>query len=165
MRAMPISPLMGCPNGSREASRRQRKSVSRRSCWIAPEALPRKSSAKARPRRGCPRLRRQNRLYEYGPNVVAQEQRHPKLTLLLHALVNPLVILLAVLAAISFSTEDYRAGSVMSLMVILGVVLRFVQEARAGYRRCQAPGHDQCKSDRPSRRPIKRCTARGACSR
>jgi magnesium-transporting ATPase (P-type) len=35
------------------------------------------------------------RLYEHGPNVVAQERRHPKLSLLIHALVNPLVILLS----------------------------------------------------------------------
>ena len=31
----------------------------------------------------------------------------------------------------SFLTGDFRAGSVMLLMVVLGVVLRFVQEARA----------------------------------
>ena len=34
-------------------------------------------------------------------------------------------------ATISFATGDPRAGTVMSLMVILGVSLRFVQEARA----------------------------------
>ena len=44
---------------------------------------------------------------------------------------NPLVILLIVLATISFATGDARAGTVMTLMVILGVLLRFVQEARA----------------------------------
>jgi Mg2+-importing ATPase len=37
-----------------------------------------------------------------------------------------LVILLAALATISFATGDYRAGTVMVLMVILGVGLRFV---------------------------------------
>ena len=44
---------------------------------------------------------------------------------------NPLVILLSVLATISFATGDARAGTVMTLMVILGVMLRFVQETRA----------------------------------
>ncbi len=45
---------------------------------------------------------------------------------------NPLVILLPiVLATLSFATGDARAGSVMTLMVVLGVMLRFVQEARA----------------------------------
>jgi Mg2+-importing ATPase len=47
---------------------------------------------------------------------------------LLTATRNPLVILLIVLAIISFATGD--AGTVMSLMVILGVSLRCVQEAR-----------------------------------
>ncbi len=73
----------------------------------------------------------ERRLQEYGPNVVAREERHPRLHLLGKALINPLVILLLVLAASSFVTGDFRAGGVMLLMVILGVVLRFVQEARA----------------------------------
>ncbi|HSW44403.1 MAG TPA: magnesium-translocating P-type ATPase [Phycisphaerae bacterium] len=71
------------------------------------------------------------RLEEYGPNVVAQERRHGKLALLGKALSNPLVILLLILSAVSFLTGDVQAGTVMSMMVVLGVVLRFVQESRA----------------------------------
>ena len=44
---------------------------------------------------------------------------------------NPLVILLTVLATVSYATGDLRAGSVMLSMVILGLGLRFVQETRA----------------------------------
>lgn len=71
------------------------------------------------------------RYQRYGPNVVAREERHPRIRLLGKALINPLVILLLVLAVSSFLTGDYRAGGVVLVMVILGVVLRFVQEARA----------------------------------
>lgn len=71
------------------------------------------------------------RLEQSGPNVVGQEQRHGRLRLLGKACVNPLVLLLLLLASISFATGDARAGSVMLVMVVLGVVLRFVQEARA----------------------------------
>lgn len=71
------------------------------------------------------------RLQEYGPNVVAQDKRHSRLKLLGRALVNPLVILLSILATISVLTGDIRAAIVMTIMVVLGVVLRFVQEARA----------------------------------
>jgi Mg2+-importing ATPase len=71
------------------------------------------------------------RLQEHGPNVVAREQRNPRLRLLAKAMINPLVILLLVLASSSFLTGDVRAGSIILLMVVLGVVLRFVQEARA----------------------------------
>ncbi len=73
----------------------------------------------------------ERRLKEHGPNVVAQDKGHSRLKLLGHALVNPLVILLSILAAISALTGDFRAASVMMAMVVLGVVLRFVQEARA----------------------------------
>ena len=73
----------------------------------------------------------ERRLREYGPNVVARDERHPHIQLLGKALINPLVILLVVLAASSFVTGDVRAGCVILLMVFLGVILRFVQEARA----------------------------------
>lgn len=65
-----------------------------------------------------------------GPNVVAASKHRGWLWRLLTAARNPLVILLTVLATISFATGDARAGSVMVLMVVLGVGLRFVQEAR-----------------------------------
>jgi Mg2+-importing ATPase len=68
---------------------------------------------------------------EVGPNVVAANKHRGWPWRLLTATRNPLVILLIVLAATSFATGDSRAGSVMALMVILGVLLRFVQEARA----------------------------------
>jgi Mg2+-importing ATPase len=71
------------------------------------------------------------RLKEYGPNVVAREASHSHLRLLGKALINPLVILLLVIAASSFLTGDFRAGIVVLLMIILGVGLSFFQETRA----------------------------------
>ncbi len=71
------------------------------------------------------------RLERHGPNEVAQERRHGWGRRLAITCANPLVILLTVLAVISFATGDPRAGTVMTLMVILGVSLRFVQESRA----------------------------------
>src|SRR5256712_1003774 len=71
------------------------------------------------------------RLDRYGPNVVASDERHTRLRLLLRACLNPLVLLLAVLAAISLATGDVRAAAVMAVMIVLGVSLRFAQEARA----------------------------------
>jgi Mg2+-importing ATPase len=72
-----------------------------------------------------------SRLREFGPNVVAKDERHPRIKLLRKALINPLVILLVVLSGSSFLTGDLRAGFVILLMVVLGVVVQFVQEARA----------------------------------
>ena len=71
------------------------------------------------------------RLEIFGPNEVAQERRHEWLHRIWVAVRNPLVILLTVLATISYATGDLRAGTVMLLMVILGVSLRFVLETKA----------------------------------
>jgi Mg2+-importing ATPase len=71
------------------------------------------------------------RLERYGPNVVAQEKQHTRLGLLARAMINPLVILLLILATVSLLTGDLKAAIVMSAMVVLGVVLRFVQESKA----------------------------------
>jgi P-type Mg2+ transporter len=77
----------------------------------------------------------QRRLIECGPNEVGGEQRFTRLRLLIKACVNPLVILLSVLATITFATaqsrSDIAGGMLMLIMVVLGVSLRFFQEARA----------------------------------
>src|SRR5271166_3373921 len=77
----------------------------------------------------------QRRLEEFGPNVVTHEARFTRLKLFVRACLNPLVILLVVLAAISFATaeevSDLVGGGLMVVMVVLGVSLRFIQEARA----------------------------------
>lgn len=72
------------------------------------------------------------RLAQYGPNVLAQDQQAGLAKLLWHAAINPLVILLAVLATISFATGDARAGIMMAVMIVMGLGLKLVQESRAG---------------------------------
>jgi Mg2+-importing ATPase len=71
------------------------------------------------------------RLEEYGPNVLAKDKRPGFGKLLWRSLRNPLVILLAVLATISFATSDVRAGLMMLSMIALSVGLKLVQETRA----------------------------------
>src|SRR5215469_6057707 len=77
----------------------------------------------------------EQRLEEYGPNVVASDERFTRMRLFIRSCLNPLVILLAVLATISFATaqdtSDYVGGVLMVLMIVLGVSLRFIQESRA----------------------------------
>jgi len=73
----------------------------------------------------------ERRLEVHGPNEIATQRPVTWPIRLLHTLRNPLVILLAVLAAVSLATGDARAATVMVLMIILGVTLRFTQEARA----------------------------------
>jgi P-type Mg2+ transporter len=71
------------------------------------------------------------RLERFGPNSLAAAAGHPRSRLLARAFLNPLVLLLSALAAVSLATGDRRAAAVMALMVATGVALRFVQEARA----------------------------------
>src|SRR5882724_6979413 len=71
------------------------------------------------------------RLEQYGPNEVAHEKKQSWIQRLYIAARNPLVILLTVLAILSFATGDFRAGTMMVFMVVLGLALRFVQETRA----------------------------------
>jgi P-type Mg2+ transporter len=71
------------------------------------------------------------RLEVFGPNEVAYEKKDGWLYRLYTAARNPLVILLSVLAILSYSTGDFAAGTIMMLMVALGMSLRFIQETRA----------------------------------
>jgi P-type Mg2+ transporter len=73
-----------------------------------------------------------DRLAEHGPNVLSQDGRAGIATLIGHAVLDPLVVLLGVLATISFATGDPRAGTLMLAMILLSVGLKLVQEARAG---------------------------------
>jgi Mg2+-importing ATPase len=71
------------------------------------------------------------RLARHGPNVLARDRRPGLALLLWRAVLNPLVILLAVLATISFATGDVRAAAMMLSMIVLSVGLKLVQESRA----------------------------------
>jgi Mg2+-importing ATPase len=75
------------------------------------------------------------RLEIFGPNEVAQEKQHGWLRRLWIASRNPLVILLTILAIITFATaggaSDYVTGSIMLAMVLLALSLRLIQETKA----------------------------------
>src|SRR5512135_1452796 len=71
------------------------------------------------------------RLLKSGPNEIAIQKPVGWPRRLSRMVLNPLVLLLAVLAGVALATGDVRAASVVSLMIVLGVTLRFVQESRA----------------------------------
>ena len=80
---------------------------------------------------GLTQAEAEKRALTAGPNEVAQEKPQGWPVRLLKIALNPLVILLTILSAVSFVTGDARAGTVMAMMVALSVGLRFWQEARA----------------------------------
>ncbi len=92
------------------------------------------------------------RLAKYGPNILAKDQRPGFGKLLWRALRNPLVILLAVLATISFATGDVRAGVMMVSMIVLSVGLKLVQETKATNAAAKAQVDDLGNGHRVARR-------------
>src|SRR6202166_1927315 len=80
---------------------------------------------------GLTQAEAEERAWRTGPIEVAQERKQGWPVRVLKIIRNPLVILLAILSAVSFLTGDALAGSVMAIMVALSVGLRFWQEARA----------------------------------
>jgi Mg2+-importing ATPase len=66
-----------------------------------------------------------------GFNEVDREKARPWWVHLWHCYSNPFSLLLTVLALISYFTEDMKAAIVISLMIVLSTVLRFVQETRS----------------------------------
>ena len=71
------------------------------------------------------------RLKKIGTNEIAREKHQSALMRLLSNVKNPLLLLLVALGVLSYLTGDLRATVVIFVMVVLGVVLRFVQELRA----------------------------------
>ncbi len=67
----------------------------------------------------------------FGSNEITPGRKREWLQRLWMAVRNPLVLLLTVLATVAYATEDFRSGTMMLLMVALGVSLRFVQETKA----------------------------------
>lgn len=73
----------------------------------------------------------EDRIDNFGTNVVAKEKKETWLTAVWENIKNPLIILLIVLGIISYFTGDKRATIMIGLMVVLGVTLRYFQETRA----------------------------------
>jgi P-type Mg2+ transporter len=71
------------------------------------------------------------RLEKYGPNEVAHERPGRWPVLLLRNFKNPFVGVLAVLGLVSYVTDDTKGTILVSVMVALSVLMRFLQEFRS----------------------------------
>lgn len=71
------------------------------------------------------------RFAHHGANVLTRDRRPSRMRLLLHALRNPLVILLAMLATVSVLTGDLEAALIMSCMLLMSVGIKLFQESKA----------------------------------
>jgi len=68
---------------------------------------------------------------EFGKNVIAQEQKRHWTVMLLANFKNPFIGVLIILGLVSYFTDDLKASVVVSIMVLVSVGMRFLQEYRS----------------------------------
>ena len=68
---------------------------------------------------------------EFGPNEVARERLPAWYSLLLGNFTNPFILVLIGLGAVSYVTGDMEGTTVVGVMVIVSVLMRFLQEYRS----------------------------------
>jgi len=73
----------------------------------------------------------ERRLEEYGYNDVAREKRLPIASRLLGIVKNPLILLLSILALVSYLIQDISAVIVIASLLFVSIFLRFFQEMSA----------------------------------
>jgi Mg2+-importing ATPase len=74
----------------------------------------------------------ERRRLRFGPNRVAYERRTGLMAQLLGRLLNPLVVLLITLAAVSLLMRDQESAIIILAMVLLSISLSLVQERKSG---------------------------------
>lgn len=72
-----------------------------------------------------------NRLSQYGPNRLAEEERISKLKILLDQFKSPLIYILIFAAAVTTILKEYIDTSVILIVVILNTIIGFIQEYKA----------------------------------
>lgn len=72
------------------------------------------------------------RLEEYGYNEPAKKKKRAILFQILAKFINPLVIVLVIIAAFSFFFGEKISAFIVSTMAAMSVLLSFIQEHRAG---------------------------------
>ena len=83
------------------------------------------------PAPGLPAMEVEARRQRFGPNRVAHDERETFLRQFVQRLLNPLNILLIVLAGISTLMGDHEAAALIAVMVILSLSLSLMQERKS----------------------------------
>jgi len=73
----------------------------------------------------------EQRLQEYGNNDIAKEKPPIWYWMILNNFSNPFILVLIVLGTVSYLTDDLRGTLVVSIMVVISVLMRFIQEFRS----------------------------------
>ena len=71
------------------------------------------------------------RLHVYGKNELEYKKKQKWYKNLFHILINPLIILFFFIIIVSLFTQDYKTSFIVSLMVLISLVIRLIQETKA----------------------------------
>lgn len=71
------------------------------------------------------------RLHQYSLNEISYEKKETWFTRLLSIIINPLVLLFLFIITVSLLTGDQKTALIVSTMVVLSIIIRFIQEEKA----------------------------------
>jgi Ca2+-transporting ATPase len=71
------------------------------------------------------------RLLQYGPNKLAEEEKINKLKILLHQFTSPLIYILLIAAIVTFLLKEYVDTGVIMVVVLLNAIIGYIQEFKA----------------------------------
>ncbi len=71
------------------------------------------------------------RLKKYGLNEVVQEKRQNRIVLLFKTIINPLILVLLIIGAVTYLTGDIAGSIIIGIIVLVSVLLQFFQESKA----------------------------------
>jgi Ca2+-transporting ATPase len=71
------------------------------------------------------------RLKQYGPNKLAEEEKINRLKILLHQFTSPLIYILILAAIVTFLLKEYIDTGVIMAVVLLNAIIGYIQEFKA----------------------------------
>jgi len=71
------------------------------------------------------------RIVQYGPNKLAEEEKISKLKILMHQFTSPLIYILLIAGAVTILLKEYIDSGVIFAVVILNAIIGYIQEFKA----------------------------------
>lgn len=71
------------------------------------------------------------RLEQYGPNKLVEEEKISKLKILLHQFTSPLIYILLIAGVVTILLKEYIDSGVIFAVVILNAIIGYIQEYKA----------------------------------
>ena len=99
--------------------------------WVSNFNLEQVYTALQTSHQGLPVEEIADRVGKYGKNTVVRETSINWYWMILNNFKNPFVLVLILLGIISYLTQDKQAAIIVSIMVAISVLMRFIQEFRS----------------------------------